>query len=74
MKRFCIAAITCLALVVGVSPATADSGLGGVLQTATGTSPGEHERGRRRVCVECERDVAVERAGPVGLWRRRVLR
>jgi hypothetical protein len=38
MKRFCIAAITCLALVVGVSPATAGSGLGGVVQTVTGTS------------------------------------
>ena len=38
MKRFCIAAITCLALAVGVSPATADSGLGGVPQEPTGTS------------------------------------
>ncbi len=38
MKRFCIAAITCLALVVGVSPATAGSGPGGVPNTPTGTS------------------------------------
>ena len=64
MKRFCIAAITCLALVVGVSPATAGSGLGGVPNTRHRDEPGEHERGRRRVGVECERDVAVERAGP----------
>ena len=37
MKRFLIAAITCLALTVGVSPAAADSGLGGVLDTVTQT-------------------------------------
>ena len=38
MKRYLIAAITCIALTVGVSPAAASGGLGGVVQTVTGTS------------------------------------
>jgi hypothetical protein len=38
MKRYVIAAITCIALTVGVSPAAASGGLGGVVQTLTGTS------------------------------------
>ena len=38
MKRYLIAAITCIALTVGVSPAAADGGLGGVVQTITGTT------------------------------------
>ena len=38
MKRYVIAAITCIALTVGVSPAAADGGLGGVVQTITGTT------------------------------------
>jgi hypothetical protein len=38
MKRFVIAAITCIALTVGVSPAAADGGLGGVVETITGTT------------------------------------
>jgi hypothetical protein len=38
MKRFLIAAVTCLALTVGVTPAMAGSGLGGVTQTLLGTS------------------------------------
>jgi len=37
MKRYVIAAITCIALTVGVTPATASGGLGGVVQTLTGT-------------------------------------
>jgi hypothetical protein len=36
MKRYVIAAITCIALTVGVSPAAAGGGLGGVVQTLTG--------------------------------------
>ena len=38
MKRYVIAAITCIALTVGVSPAAASGGLGGVVQTLTGSS------------------------------------
>ena len=38
MKRYVIAAITCIALTVGVSPAAAGGGLGGVVQTLTGTA------------------------------------
>ena len=38
MKRFLIASITCLALIVGVSPAAADGGLGGVLDQVTQTN------------------------------------
>ena len=38
MKRFLIAAVTCLALTVGVTPAMAGAGLGGVTQTLLGTS------------------------------------
>ena len=38
MKRYVIAAISCLALVVGVSPAAAGDGLGGILQTVTQTT------------------------------------
>ena len=38
MKRYVIAAITCIALAVGVSPATASGGLGGVVETVTGTT------------------------------------
>ena len=38
MRRYVIAAITCIALTVGVSPAAASGGLGGVVQTLTGTS------------------------------------
>jgi hypothetical protein len=38
MKRFLIAAVTCLALTVGVTPAMAGSGLGGVTGTLLGTS------------------------------------
>ena len=38
MKRYLIAAITCIALTVGVSPAAAGGGLGGVVQTVTGTT------------------------------------
>jgi hypothetical protein len=38
MKRFLIAAVTCLALTVGVTPAMAGSGLGGVTQTLLGPS------------------------------------
>jgi hypothetical protein len=38
MKRYVIAAITCIALTVGVSPAAASGGLGSVVQTLTGTS------------------------------------
>ena len=38
MKRYVIAAITCIALTVGVAPATASGGLGGVVQTLTGTT------------------------------------
>ena len=36
MRRYVIAAITCIALTVGVSPAAAGGGLGGVVQTLTG--------------------------------------
>ena len=38
MKRYVIAAISCLALIVGVSPAAAGDGLGGILQTVTQTT------------------------------------
>ena len=38
MKRYVIAAITCIALAVGVSPATASGGLGGVVETVTETT------------------------------------
>src|SRR5262245_43972353 len=38
MKRLFIAAIACLALTVGASPAAADSGLGGLVDTATQTA------------------------------------
>ena len=38
MKRFLIAAVTCLALTVGVTPAMAGSGLGDVTGTLLGTS------------------------------------
>lgn len=38
MKRYVIAAITCIALTAGVTPATASGGLGGVVKTLTGTS------------------------------------
>ena len=38
MKRYVIAAISCLALIVGVSPAAAGDGLGGILPTVTQTT------------------------------------
>ena len=54
MKRYLIAAITCIALTVGVSPAAASGGLGGVVQTVTGTSQQNTNTVGRRVGVERE--------------------
>ena len=70
MKRYVIAAISCLALIVGVSPAAAGDGLGGILQTVTPTT----QQNTNRSGVERQRDVAGERSEPDGLRRRRHLR
>ena len=72
MKRYVIAAITCIALTVGVGPAAASGGLGGVVQTLTGTSQQNTNTAGDAIGVQRERDVAVERPEPDGLRRRRL--